>query len=404
MNWFFPLIFSVFFLQLPVFSQGTTNELLWEISGKGIKAKSYLYGSLHSNDKRVFRFQDSLYQALNSAQQMVLETDIFSMFTEWDTRKEEVKLLYDSDGNPYTGTARATKTKYGDEDGMPQFLDAWFQQYAYNTGKQFVPLETVEEQLGLLDGFNIRSSSDQLTEMVNNYVQQQMLEIYLDGDIKSLDKIMRTTLKAYPDAYEEFIVARNKKMAEGLDTLLAKGSLFCAVGAGHLYGEQGIIQLLRKKGYKLRCVTAIYSEDPDLKKEVRSANKYTLTDPAGFKAVFPGKPMEETLGSGNRLLVYREMGQGNTYSIEIIPYDVEYSLNDYAAIYIASPGASPARCFLQDDGTETCQGISDSYPEGLHWIRILRNEKYLIVAKAYGGNKFMNSNRPELFFDRITIE
>ena len=332
MNWFFPLIFSVFFLQLPVFSQGTTNELLWEISGKGIKGKSYLYGSLHSNDKRVFRFQDSLYQALNSAQQMVLETDIFSMFTEWDTRKEEVKLLYDSDGNPYTGTARATKTKYGDEDGMPQFLDAWFQQYAYNTGKQFVPLETVEEQLGLLDGFNIRSSSDQLTELVNNYVQQQMLEIYLDGDIKSLDKIMRTTLKAYPDAYEEFIVARNKKMAEGLDTLLAKGSLFCAVGAGHLYGEQGIIQLLRKKGYKLRCVTAIYSEDPDLKKEVRSANKYTLTDPAGFKAVFPGKPMEETLGSGNRLLVYREMGQGNTYSIEIIPYDVEYSLNDYAAI------------------------------------------------------------------------
>jgi uncharacterized protein YbaP (TraB family) len=399
-----PVLFILTFFLAYGQNSGSNNELLWEISGKGIKEKCYLYGSYHSNDKRVFQFQDSVYYAMDEAKTIVLETDIFSMFPKWDTRKEDINLLYDAEGNPYTSTSKASRTKYGDEDGMPQFLDAWFQQYAYNTKKDFVPLETVEDQLGLLEGFNLRGGSDQLSDLVNEYMQQQMLDFYLKGDIKTLDKIMRTTLKAYPDAYEEVIVNRNKIMVDGLDTLMSKTTIFCAVGAGHLGGDEGIIQLLRKKGYKLRCVNATYEEEFPLNKEVRSTNKYTFLDQVGFTAIFPGKPYEDTLNSGSRILVYREMGQGNTYSIEIVPYDENYSLNDYAAIYIASPGASPSKCFIQDDGTEICQGIADSYPEGLHWVRILRNEKYLLVARAYGGNKFMNSNRPNQFFQRISFE
>ena len=119
------------------------NELLWEISGNGLKTKSYLYGSLHSNDKRLFRFSDSVYVALNRAEAVVLETDIFSLFEDWDTRKEEIKVLYDNKGMPYTGSNKATKTLYGNEDGMPQFLDAYFLEYCYNAQKRFFPLERV---------------------------------------------------------------------------------------------------------------------------------------------------------------------------------------------------------------------------------------------------------------------
>ena len=56
------------------------KELLWEISINGKGPKSYLFGTIHSNDKRVFAFSDSLYIALNNSESIVLETDIFNLF------------------------------------------------------------------------------------------------------------------------------------------------------------------------------------------------------------------------------------------------------------------------------------------------------------------------------------
>ena len=43
------------------------KQLLWEISGNGLKEKSYLFGTLHSNDKRIFDLSDSVYYALDKA-------------------------------------------------------------------------------------------------------------------------------------------------------------------------------------------------------------------------------------------------------------------------------------------------------------------------------------------------
>jgi hypothetical protein len=57
-----------------------------------------------------------------------------------------------------------------------------------------------------------------------------------------------------------------------------------------------------------------------------------------------------------------------------------------------------------DDGTEFTQGLSDAYPEGLKWTRILINETYVLVASCSGGNKFMNSDRPRRFFNNILLE
>ncbi|MEY3049916.1 MAG: hypothetical protein RL365_1954, partial [Bacteroidota bacterium] len=55
-------------------------------------------------------------------------------------------------------------------------------------------------------------------------------------------------------------------------------------------------------------------------------------------------------------------------------------------------------------GTEFTQGLSDAYPEGLKWTRILINETYVLVASCSGGNKFMNSDRPRRFFNNILLE
>ena len=117
-----------------------------------------------------------------------------------------------------------------------------------------------------------------------------------------------------------------------------------------------------------------------------------------------GKPKELKIFDGHPYLIYREFGQGNTFSIEIIPIDGALTLEEQAVIYIASPDASTYKHSIQDDGTEFYEGISDTYPEGPHWIRLIQNDEYLLILKAYGGNKFMNSNRPKLFFSRVWFD
>lgn len=381
------------------------NELLWEISGNGLKEKSYLYGSLHSNDKRLFRFSDSVYVAMNNAKAIVLETDVFALFEDWDTRKEEVRMAFDNQGRPYTGSNEASKTIYGNEDGMPQFLDAYFLEYCYNAEKKFFALETVQDQLDLVSSW-VQPEVNSVGINALNLTQEKLIEFYLKGDISSMDRMMRVNLALYPGMYEDMIVTRNAEMLKGIDSLVRKESLFCAVGAGHLSGEEGLINLLRKKGYRLRKVMATYTENPIAEKiNVRSKREFTyVNDTIGLVAVFPGKPHEMKIWDNHPYLIYREMGQGNTYSIEIVPIDGSLTLEEQASIYIASPNASNYKHLFLDDGSEVFEGLSDTYPEGLHWVRLTQNDKYLLIVKAYGGNKFMNSNRPNLFFSKVWLE
>jgi len=380
----------------------TDNQLLWEISGNGLKKKSYLYGSFHSNDKRLFQFADSVYYALNYAEAVVLETDVFSLFQDWDTRKTDVQVLFDNQGIPYTGSNLPTKTIYGNEDGMPQFLDAYFLEYCHNAGKSFYPLESVAEQLATIADY-VKPQFEGIADEVLNITQEKMMDYYLNGDIVTLDKMMKTNMELFPGMYEDMIIDRNKKMTLGIDTLITKQSVFCAVGAGHLAGDDGIINLLRKKGYKLRRVRAIYSESPISEKQSVKATKGFdyINDSVGLIAVFPGKPLDVKIWDNHPYLIYREMGQGNTYSLEIVPVDGSISLAEQAEIYIASPDQSCYQQIILDDETEVYEGISDTYPEGLQWVRLMQNDNYLVIMKAYGGNKFMNSNRPKSFFNRV---
>ena len=107
------------------------------LTDDNLKAPSYLFGTLHTNDKRVFKFSDSLYYALDNAESIVLERDIFNLFGERELRINKPNFLIDKNGDPYSSSSFPTRTIYGDEDGMPQFLDAYFQDYCYNAGKKF---------------------------------------------------------------------------------------------------------------------------------------------------------------------------------------------------------------------------------------------------------------------------
>lgn len=402
-------LITILLFSVPVFAQtiDRNNELLWEISGNGVKGKSYLFGTLHSNDRRLFNFPDSLYYALEKTDAVVLETDVFSMFESLDTRRTSVRLQYDNTGEPYTTSEGSTQTYYGDEDGMPQFLDAYFQQYCYNSNKKFVALETTESQIELFNDIGLPELSQMKLESFL-LSREDMMDLYLEGDIYRLQEMIKLNLAVYPDQYDEMIVKRNRDMADKLDSLLTDQQLFCAVGAGHLAGREGIISLLRRKGYKVRKVTAVYSEGTDSYKiDVKSKRSYHfVNDTLGLHIEFPGKPtlLEDEFGLADFKLIYRDFGQGNSYIVEVTSRHDDIGLQDLAEQLIASPSESSIKHILLDNGGEAYEGIADSYPEGIYWVRVIMSEDVFVVIKSYGGNKFMNSGRPFSFFDKVWFE
>ncbi|MCE3296691.1 MAG: hypothetical protein K0R65_2405 [Crocinitomicaceae bacterium] len=388
---------------LPAQNLVTNHQLLWQISGKGLKKPSYLFGSYHSNDSRIFKLSDSTFSALYAADAVVLEADIYQLFVTEDMRLGEANLKFDPNGKPYTSSNRASETKYGSEDGRPQFLDLYFQQMGYNMGKGFYALETIEDQIEALDFVYERSNAQRSLEDLK-FTQDNLLNAYLRGDIEHVRTIIQNQMNHSRAAYDRLIVKRNVTMANGIDTLCRRQSLFIAVGAGHLAGEEGIIQLLRKKGYHVRQVVANYSEPKsDAEKKLQQFNSYTyVSKTRGFKAVFGGKPLLDTNVAYYRL-IYQEMGQGNSYIIEI--EDLQDSdLGSYAADVINVPEKSSITKVMHQGKIEAYEGIGYEYAAGLSWKRVFIVNGKLVKLICYGGNKFMNSNRPKNFFDKVVFE
>ncbi|MCR9171314.1 MAG: TraB/GumN family protein [bacterium] len=391
------------------FGQQEHYALLWEVKAKNGK-KSYLFGSMHSNDKRLFQLPDSVYYAMDQAEVISLETDIFSIFETFDARKGNVKLKFDSDGKPYTSNARASKSAYGDEDGMPQFLDAYFQQYCFNAGKEFYPLETIEFQMNVVPDISDYSSFDfeegNLGAILST--KEEMIGLYLEGDIYGLNDFVKTSLSIVPRYYQSLITDRNISMVDSLEQVLSEKSVFCAVGAGHLAGDQGIISLLGQKGYTVRKIEATYAEHRTLaEKAVKAMRTYEYSvDSLGLTISFPGKPQELGLYDEQHVSsIYREFGQGNSYSIEVYDrLDID-SWEDAAAEYLPSPEESPYEKIELPNGGEAIQGLGQEYwDNSMSWMRVLLTEEYVIVLKAFGGNKFMNSPRAFRFFDTFRME
>ena len=169
------------------------KELLWEVTHPKSGVKSYLFGTLHANDRELFELSDSVYIAFNQAQKIVLETDIYSLFSTMDTRKNLPETRFDDKGKSYTSLIMTSQTLYGTEDGMPQFLDAYFQVLGLQLGKETIALEKVEEQYALSNEFKL-SERRILDNQINAFTQEKLLELYLRGDLDALQRFMKSYL------------------------------------------------------------------------------------------------------------------------------------------------------------------------------------------------------------------
>jgi uncharacterized protein len=281
------LIYLTFILfHLVGCGQEKYNSLFWEISGNGLTKSSYLYGTMHTQDERAFQFKEGVMDAFNHAEIYAMELNMDSV----DQVALLSKLIMDSTyslktlltEDEYTIVSDFFRDSLGQalfmfEKMQPLFttqmvtlrdleaqqadaLDIYFFKEAKKQKKQTIGLEKTIEQIDAFSSISYELQAEGLVDAVKNYGNEDeldmdaMMKYYVEGN---LDKLLEMTTDPRENAEmakifnDVFLVKRNYNMAERAEPFIKKGSTFIAVGAAHLPGEEGIIELLRKKGYKV---------------------------------------------------------------------------------------------------------------------------------------------------------
>ena len=263
-----------------------SHGLLWELSKTG-QQPAYLFGTIHSEDPAVVELPATVKQAFDASNSVVLE-----MLMDTDTMRYSSTAMLMLDGRSLSDmigmplykkvsaaiasrgipelvlnrmkpwAAAVTLSTPALETG--QILDLVLYQDALQQDKAVYGLETVREQLDLFDSM---SESDQVTllrDAVNKFpeldaLHAELLEVYKQRDLEGLLAINETSMQAEDQRLaKEFqrrvIDDRNHRMAERMQPYLRQGKAFVAVGALHLPGEQGLLNLLEQQGYTVRRV------------------------------------------------------------------------------------------------------------------------------------------------------
>lgn len=270
--------------------------IFWKIEREGLKP-SYLLGTMHVTDPRVLTMPSGAREAAGAADVVVIESDEIL-----DEQKAAASLLMHPELTMFTD-GKSVKDHLPAEDlarletGLKQrglslgavakmkpwilasfvalpacevsrkaagasFLDKQIAEDAVKAGKPIAGLETLVEQLEAMADLPVDFHFKALIETIElgdkmEDVIETMTELYLAGDIGMTMPMLKAVAPTAPGedesayaAFETRIVRdRNLVMADGSKQHLEKGNAFIAVGALHLPGDEGLVELIRKQGY-----------------------------------------------------------------------------------------------------------------------------------------------------------
>jgi hypothetical protein len=277
---------------------GTLNGkgLLWKLEKAG-QEPSHLFGTMHMTDPRVTELTEAARQAFDGSDTVVIETtDILDQTRMMASFAAEPELMMFTDGTTLAsllspqdaaaldkglsslgispGSVARMKPwmlsamvalpacELARKAGGAPVLDVKLARDAQSTGKRLEGLETGAEQLRAMASLPIDQHIRGLVETLKlgdrvDDVMETMIVLYENEDIGTYWPLFEATLPAaigfdrdgYAAFEEAMITGRNKLMAERALPILADGNVFIAVGALHLSGPDGLVELFRQHGY-----------------------------------------------------------------------------------------------------------------------------------------------------------
>lgn len=271
---------------VPARAEGITRGLLFEIAIDGV-TPSHLFATIHSEDPRVIQLPPPVQAAFDGAQAFVMEA-----IPDDSAALRAMSLMSYSDGRSlkqvlpaslYRETVKVMASRGLSEEAIRdfkpwalvtllstppsatgEFLDIRLYRDAQAQGKPTVGIETIEEQIALLDGLSEADQVALLRETLATYPElgeifQRLVAAYVRRDLSALVQLSDMYARwGSPELAERFrrtaVDERNRRMAERMRPQLAEGGRFIAVGALHLPGPGGLLQRLLDQGYTVRPV------------------------------------------------------------------------------------------------------------------------------------------------------
>lgn len=272
------------FLLLSGFVFGQNNSLLYQVKGKDKKV-SYLFGTIHMIPDSLYYFPGKLEKIISKSDEVILEIanlsdqgavmklltlesgSCFDIFTpqqkdsviNWGatllgTKPEQFEKGFEK-RKPFTLLQLSFQKMI---TGKIRMVDMEIESKAQNDKIPVSGLETVEDQMAIFDKIPPKEMAEFIMKTVRDPEEgektfREMVVLYHQQDLESLAKLIQES-DELGSSSEELLDKRNRKWIPKMEELMNTKACFFAVGAGHLGGPNGVIELLRQKGYEITPV------------------------------------------------------------------------------------------------------------------------------------------------------
>ncbi len=266
------------------------NSLLYRISGKNITQPSYLFGTIHLLCADDIQISDSLKVAISQSDKVYLELDMDNMF-EMMQAMQKMKMRNDTTLSDLVSAADYDKVKdyFNSKKSLIPFsmletykpmlaasmimqtsfdcdnpisMEQLIMEQAKKNDKEIKGMETMTYQLSIFDSIPYGVQAKQLVDFISDTKQgdkankeyEEMASAYRNQELSKLEKLISKEEFGVENFADLLLYNRNSNWVKKLEQILPTESIVMAVGAGHLPGEKGVINLLRKKGYKVEAI------------------------------------------------------------------------------------------------------------------------------------------------------
>lgn len=283
-----PLIFVLLLAALPVPAETPASDsgdktFMWRVQNESTTV--YLVGSVHALTEDSYPLPAAMELAFDDAQTLMFEIDLDEMaaaafqmlaagslqdgrtleevvgpktWTAFVARIESMGLqpgLFRT-MKPWMAAVTLTAFEMSNAGYLSSAgLDTYFTERAKEAGKERLALETVEFQVGLFAELTPEQSLaflDYTLEDLETVVPEldSVARSWRAGDVPELEKLLLEGFEEFPEIFSKMVTDRNRAWVAPIEELLfGHQNAMVVVGSLHLVGEEGVVELLRKRGY-----------------------------------------------------------------------------------------------------------------------------------------------------------
>jgi len=273
---------------LPKLEEGTNNSLLWMVTKENSKDTSFVFGTMHLIQKKYYYFPDLLKEVIQASDLVVLEIgeemnnpfkamkllqleegkSMFDFFNEaqkdsiLDWAQQELNMspeMFETSFGKMKPFVLVSTASEMDMLSDSESYERTIMKVQKEAEIKLEGLETLEEQMSIFDDLTDEEQATMVMEAIRGDEDadkqlETMMRLYSQQNLDSMYLLIKDESASIADKEDEFLTDRNKKWIPKMDEMMKGKRVFFAVGAGHLGGDQGVLELLRDEGFKVSPV------------------------------------------------------------------------------------------------------------------------------------------------------